>query len=108
MVFQSDPAFAVADFEEEIVMIVVLRAEKFDRLSHKIAMKLNLLIGGGELLRVVRDDVETNVGRKVFDAHIRAGKNRAVHEDVQSGGFKMNDGSVLRGDLECRGYFPIR
>ena len=44
---EPDAAEAVADRQQEIIMIVMLRAEQLDRLPHQLAVPLDLIGRGG-------------------------------------------------------------
>jgi len=64
-------------------MIIVLRSEKFHRLRHEVAMKLNLLIGGGELPGWSPQYPAARPA-PAFQRGRWPRKNRAVHQRVQA------------------------
>lgn len=107
MMFQPDPALPVAQGEEEIVVVVVLRAKKLHGLRYQVAVKLDLLVSGGELFRTVGDDIQFHAGSQSFSPDIRAGEDRAVYECVQRDSFVMDSCALLRGHFQRAGGLPF-
>ena len=63
MVLQPLAAEIVGDGQQEVVMVVMLRAEQLHRLIDQPLVRRDLLGLGGEFLLIVGDDVQRHVGR---------------------------------------------
>ena len=59
---QSHRTLPVAQGQQKVVMIVMLRPKQFYRLCDQIAVKLNLCVSGGQLFRPVGNDIQAHAG----------------------------------------------
>jgi len=99
MVLQPVAAQLVGQREQEVVMIVVMRAEQRRRLAHQRAMRLQLLRRHLQVFRRVRDDVQMHrraARRREVDAlEILPRVDRRVDQRIER--YRLEGGGVARG-----------
>jgi hypothetical protein len=65
VMLQPDAAHAIRQRQEEIVVVVVVRAERLVRLLHQIAVRLQLIVVDVEVARPIGNDVHVDGSRAV-------------------------------------------
>src|SRR5215472_11543607 len=94
VMLQPNRALTGTQRQQEIVVIVMLRPEKFHCLDDQVAMGLKLLLGGGKLLGLVADDVKADARRQRLDTEIAPRENGTVHERIERYGFEPEGGAL--------------
>src|SRR5258708_21124442 len=88
-------------------MIVVLRSEKLHGLRNQVAVELDLVLAGGELLRFVGHDGKTHTRRKGFDSNVGPCEDRTVHESIEADLLEVNGRTRLCCNFERTRSLPI-
>jgi hypothetical protein len=110
--FQTVAAHLVAEREQEVVMVVVMRAVELVHLLHERTMDLHLLRRDLQILRIVGDDVHVHrrAGTRIeIDAlEIFAGVDRRVDEVVVIDRLEVHGVAIFRSDLQAPAELPAR
>src|SRR5580704_376107 len=89
----------VRERDEEIVVIVMARAEKRSRLSHQPAVSGNLFVGDGQGGSAVRSEIQVvrglDIGSKRYGTEILSRQNRRVYQCRQGNRREQNLTRVL-------------
>ena len=82
MVLEPDARHHIADREQEIIFVILLRAEQADGLGDEVAVRGDLFVGRREFRGAVGEDVEADAVGELLLPEMRAGEHRAVDERV--------------------------
>ena len=98
--------------EQEVVVVVVLRAEQLHRLGHQRAVRLQLLRGDLQVLRRIRDDVQVHrhlaVRGKVHALEITPRVDRRIHQRVEGHRLERDGVALARRGFQRGAELPAR
>ena len=107
---EADAAHVVAEGQQEVIVIVVVRAVEFVGLLHESAVRFELLRLDLQQIRAVGHDVQMNrrgaARVEVQALEIASGEHRRIHQRVERYRLERGNAGAACGGLQCSRELP--
>ena len=107
---ETDASYLVAQQEQEIIVIVVMRPIELIRLDGEPLVHLQLLRCDVQVLRRIGEEIEMNDirgrGRQIDALIVHAGIERRIDKCIKRRPFESDGGSILGSGFERGGVLP--